>query len=230
MDELKRLHYEEYDRLLEDPVAILRPLLEDAEYMLERMQRRLEEYDGYRARIRSALQELDEEAETEAMGPEDALAFLKELVASSDRFARTDIGEIGEAAEAIRAVASAREHRMRANKELALSLNRLFLEINGSRAWILTEEETGSYKEAVRERYQSWLPPEPHRAFLLNRLAESTAEIQDASRPGGEPTVHFDDGGSIAMSQVRWDPAIRNFHPANHKPAPGGRLYRRATP
>ena len=35
---------------------------------------------------------------------------------------------------------------------------------------------------------------------------------------------------SIAMSQVRYDSEVENFHPANHKPAPGGRLYRRATP
>ena len=39
-----------------------------------------------------------------------------------------------------------------------------------------------------------------------------------------------EDGGSIAMSQVRYDATVRNFYPAGHKPAPGGRLYRRAVP
>lgn len=56
MDELQRLHYEEYDHVLENPPAILSPLLEYPQYMLVRMEERLREYDGYRARLHSTLQ------------------------------------------------------------------------------------------------------------------------------------------------------------------------------
>ena len=66
--------------------------------------------------------------------------------------------------------------------------------------------------------------------MLIDLLASSRAEIIDSQHPGGEPIIQFDDGGSIAMSQVRYDSEVENFHPANHKPAPGGRLYRRAIP
>jgi hypothetical protein len=161
---------------------------------------------------------------------EGAMASLKKIVESADRFAGTDIAKIGEAAEAVRSLASAQEHEMRANKELALELHRLFQDIKADRPWIMPEEETSSYLDGVRKENQSWLPPEPHSEFLLNRLAAATAVIVAAARPGGEPRINFEDGGLIAMSQVRWDPVISNFHPANYKPAPGSRDYRRASP
>jgi len=230
MDELKRLHYEEYERLLQDPAAAIGPLLEDAESMLVRMRERLGVYDAYRAKVRSALQEVDGVADDVIEKAEGAMASLKKIVESADRFAGTDVAKIGEAAEVVRSLASAQEHEMRANKELALELHRLFQDIKADRPWIMPEEETSSYLDGVRKEYQSWLPPEPHSEFLLNRLAAGTAVIVDAARPGGEPRINFQDGGFMAMSQVRWDPVVSNFHPANYKPAPGGRVYRRASP
>lgn len=230
MDELKRLHHEEYDHLLEDPPALVSPLLEDARYMLAHMGERLREYDGYRARLRSALQQVEAEANVDLVRAQDALAFFDKIVGSSDRYAATEVGTMAEAAEAIRSVASGLEHRLRVHMELALETHRLFQEMKGERPWVLAEEETGSYKEALEAKYQSWLPSEPHRALLLDMLATSGAGVREGPQPGSEPVIQFEDGGSIAMSQVRYDATVRNFYPAGHKPAPGGRLYRRAVP
>ena len=230
MDELKRLHYEEYQRVLNDPADVLSPLLRDAEFMLGRMGDRLERYDRFRSDVQSLLRQSQQTEPIATQQANDALDFLKQLVAASDGYEDTDVEAISKAAEDIRAVASEQEHRLRAHKELALKLYEMFLNVRGGRPWILADEETGSYKEALRKRYQSWLPPEPHGTMLLDRLAESGAVILDASQSDGEPEIQFEDGGSIAMSQVRWDSNVRNFHPANFTPGAGGREYRRTTP
>ncbi len=230
MDELKRLHYEEHDRVVADPDLALRPLLDDAQYMLARMQQRIGEYDDYQERVRSALQRLDDEPATETEPADQAIEYLSKLSASADGYGATDVGEIGGAAEAIRSVASSLEHVLRARMELALELNRLFVDIKRDRAWNVDGADTGSYKQSIEAKYQSWLPSEPHRTALMDYLAMSKAEIIESEQPGGDPMIQFDNGGAIAMSQVRYDTEVQNFHPANHRPAPGGRQYRRATP
>ena len=230
MDEFKRLHGEEYERVLEDPAALLPPLLEDARYMILRMQQRIGEYDDYRASVAAALRRLDEEPSTDTGPAERALALLDDLVQSQGDYAATGVSEIADLAEAIRSVASSLEHELRARMELALELHRLFLEIKRDRPWVLDDADTGSYKERMEAKYQSWLPSEPDRSVLLDRLATARAEVIESDQPGTEPMVQFDDGGSMAMSQVRYDTTVMNFHPANHKPAPGGRHYRRAMP
>lgn len=230
MDELKRLHHEENRRLEKDPTGILSPLLRDAEFMLGSMGDRLERYDRFRADVRSLLEQSEHTDPIATRKADDALEFLRQLVAAPDRYGSVDVEAISKAAEDIRAVATEQEHRLRAHKELALKLNELFLEVKGGRPWILADQEAESYKEGLRKHYQSWLPPEPHGAMLLDRLAESGAVVVEGSRSDGEPDIRFEDGGSIAMSQVRWDPNVRNFHPANFTPGAGGREYRRTTP
>ena len=230
MDELKRLQYEEREQVSTDPMEVVAPLLEDARYMLARMQQRIGEYDDYRARVRSALQRLDDAPGIDTGPAQQAMSFLDGLARSPDRYAETDVGEIGHAAEAIRSVASSLEHELRERMELALELHTLFQEIRRDRPWVLDDGGAGSYKERVEAKYQSWLPPEPHRSALLDRLASSRAEVIESGQPGGEPMIQFDDGGSMAMSQVRYDTEVQNFHPAGHMPAPGARQYRRATP
>ena len=230
MDELKRLHHEEYQRILKHPASLLDPLLRDAEFMLGSMGDRLERYDRFRADVRSLLERSQQFEPISTQQADDALDFLGQLVAASDGYEGADVEAINEAAEDIRAVATEQEHRLRAHKELALKLYDMFLDVKGGRPWILADHETGSYKEGLRKQYQSWLPPEPHGTMLLDRLAESGAVVVDGPRSDGEPDIKFEDGGSIAMSQVRWDPNVRNFHPANFTPGAGGRDYRRTTP
>ena len=158
MDEFKRLHGEEYERVLDDHSALLPPLLEDARYMLLRMQQRIGEYDDYRARVASALRRMDEEPPTDTGPAERALALLDNLARSQDDYAATGVPEIADLAEEIRSVASSLEHELRARMELALELHKLFIEIKRDRPWVLDDADTGSYKEQVEAKYQSWLP------------------------------------------------------------------------
>jgi len=230
MDELKRLHHEENRRLERDPAGIISPLLQDAEFMLGGMGVRLERYDRFRSDVRSLLEQSQQTEPVATKKADDALDFLKKLVAAPDEYTAADVEAINRAAEEIRAVATEQEHRLRAHKELALKLYEVFMDVKGGRPWILADQEAGSYKDGVRKQYQSWLPPEPHGAMLLDKLAESGAVIVEGSRSDGEPDIRFEDGGSIAMSQVRWNSNVRNFHPANFTPGPGGRDYRRTTP
>ena len=230
MDELKRLHHEEHETVTRDPIAVIKPLLEDAMYMLIGMQERIGEYDDYRNRVGAAMQRLEEEIRTVIDPAITAVKFMEDAMESNQRYGATDVADISNAAEAIRSVASSLEHELRARMELALEFNRLFLEIKRDRPWVLDGDDIDSYKGKVELDYQAWLPPEPYRTMLIDLLASSRAEIIDSQHPGGEPIIQFDDGGSIAMSQVRYDSEVENFHPANHKPAPGGRLYRRAIP
>ena len=230
MDELKRLHYEEHPRILEDPADVLNPLLRDAEFMLGSMGDRLERYDRFRADVRSLLEQSQQSELVATQQAGEALGFLRQLVAASDEYGSADVEAISKAAEEIRAVATEQEHRLRAHKEFALKLYEAFMDVKGGRPWILADQEAGSYKAGLRKQYQSWLPPEPHGTMLLDRLAESGAVVVEGSRSDGEPDIRFEDGGSIAMSQVRWDPNVRNFHPANFTPGAGGLDYRRTTP
>ena len=59
MDELKRLAVEEPGRLHDQPAAEVIPLLEDALYMIGRMEQRVHEYEVFRERLRDLLAQLD---------------------------------------------------------------------------------------------------------------------------------------------------------------------------
>jgi hypothetical protein len=183
MDELKRLLYEEYEKVSFKPKNFIKPLLEDALFMLGRMKERLQEYKDFRKKI-------------------------------------------GEAAEAIRAVAGTQEGGLRSYKDLSLKVYDYFREICGDRAWLISQTESRSFMERVRKKYQAWLPPQPHCDKLLERLKNSGAYVLKEIEVGEEPVVQFEDGGSIPMSQVRYDPNIKNFHPSSFKPASTGRKYR----
>ncbi len=135
-------------------------------------------------------------------------------------------GMMDEAAEAIRTVAGTQESRLRSFKDLALKVYSLFGEICGDRAWLIDEANSKSFIEKLKRKYQAWLPPQPHREMLLKFLQNSRAYVLKETEAGKEPVVQFEDGGSILMSQVRYDPKIQNFHPASFKPAPTGREYR----
>jgi len=121
-------------------------------------------------------------------------------------------------------VASDQEGRLRTCKELTLKIYDSFMKVKGNRGWLLEEGE--DLRENLEKKYQAWLPPGPHKEKILEFLVKSRAYVIEASRPGEQPTVQFEDGGLIPMSKVRWDPDIENFYPAGFKPSPTGRKYR----
>ena len=223
MDELKRLVHEEPERVAADPEGTIVPLVKDALFMLERMETRLSEYRRLREEVGSAVSQCEPVPKPDPKKVREALVRISDVLGSSGR--GPDVDTVDTLAEETRAVASAQEHRLRAQKDLALKLHDLFVRIKGSRPWILSEADAESHGEAIKKRYQAWLPPEPHSGELLGRLADSRASVVEDGGPDGEPMVQFMDGGAMRMSQVRWDPHVRNFHPAGFQPGPTGRDY-----
>ncbi|MCC6444493.1 MAG: hypothetical protein IT210_13690 [Armatimonadetes bacterium] len=225
MDELKRRLYEDYSALSDDPAGGLNSLLEDARFMLDRMQARLDEYRRFRDILQDLLIKMDQVEPVSAEPARKALGFLHTCAATPESFSDAEIADIARAAEDIRLVAATQEIRLRTFMDLALAVRGSFDAIRGNRPWVGSEAEAASLSESLARRFQAWLPPEPHRSRLLEFLAASRAVISE-NLPGEEPVVAFEDGGSILMSQVRWSEAIENFHPANTGPGPTGLRYR----
>ena len=230
MDELRRLVHEESERSSIEPERVIGPLLEDAFFMLRRMKKRLDEYDAFREEVREMLSNLDAVEVVDLDKAHNAIALIRTMAHSGEKLSNTHIRTIGELAEDIRSVASAQEHRLRSYKDLALKLHERFVAVQGNRAWVTREGEAESRVDAVKRRYQAWLPPERHGRMLLERIGDGKAHILDELLPDGQPVVQFTDGGNMAMSEIRWDPAIGNFHDASFKPAPTARKYRSNSP
>ena len=107
MDELKRLHHEEHETVTRDPIAVIKPLLEDAMYMLNGMQERIGEYDDYRNRVRAAMGRLEKEIRTVIDPAITAMKFMEDAMESNQRYGATDVADISNAAEAIQSNNSA---------------------------------------------------------------------------------------------------------------------------
>lgn len=219
IDELKRLLHEQDEKEASNRRDGMDSLLKDALFMLERMKGRLGEYKEFRKQIGQALSSLNQTEEVKTQKAEEAIASLHNCIQSKEVFEKTGLGKMDEAAESIRTVAGAQEDRLRRHKDLALKIEEYFQEICGDRPWLIKEADVPSFHERVRRKYQAWLPPKPHADMLLEFLQDSRAYVLDKEEAGQEPLIQFEDGGSITMSQVRYDAKIRNFHPASFRPA-----------
>lgn len=230
MDELKRLLREERQRVGADPDATVAPLLEDAVFMLGRMEKRADEYGRFRRQVRDVLSRLDAVEDVESRMARDAAGRIGELLTPGRDIPDDDADRIDDWAERIRDAANAHEHRLRHYKDLALQLHDQFHEIAGHRPWASPNADAESVVAEIERRAQAWLPPEPHRGKLLADIARGHAYVVDEPLPDGQPIVQFVDGGSMPMSQIRWNDAVENFHPASFPPGPTGRQYRDTTP
>ena len=218
VDEFKRRLHEDDESVASNPIDTLNPLLSDAEFMIGRMQERVDAYQAFKDSLREILSQLDDIDEVESGMGVEAIGVLHDSATSGESIARLDVEKMCELAEQVRTVAGAQEHYLRLHKDLALRANQAFVDLKGSRPWVTTEKDQSSLVESVRSQYQAWLPPEPHRDRLLNWLSRSRAHLPKETGPGGEPYVQFEDGGCILMSQVRWNEEIGNFQPASMNP------------
>jgi len=224
MDELKRLWEKERDKVFKSPENYVEPLLEDALFMLFRMDERLKEYRSFVEEVRGYIELMEKVEEADLGGAKKAVDLVRSYVKSITGPEEVKLEELNNAAESIRSVANDQEGRLRACKELALKIYDGFMKVKGNREWLLEEGE--DLKASLERKYQAWLPPEPHKGKILEFLVKSRAYVIEASGPEEQPTVQFEDGGLIPMSKVRWDPNIENFYPASFKPGPTGRKYR----
>jgi hypothetical protein len=224
IDELKRLLEEERDKVFKSPENYVEPLLDDALYMLFRMNKRLKEYRNFVEEVRECIKLMEKVEEADLEGAKESTDFIRSYVKSIKGPEGAEFKKLDNMAEAIRSVANDQEGRLRKCKELALKIYASFMKVKGNRGWLLEEGE--NLKENLEKKYQAWLPPEPHKEKILEFLVKSRAYVIEASRLGEEPRVQFEDGGLILMSKVRWDLDIENFYLAGFKPSPSGRKYR----
>ena len=231
VDELKRLLREGQDgpdgRSLR--VALER-LLDDAAFMLRRMGSRIEEYGAFRDELQGIVDRLAQIEAVDTRPAAEAIASLRERVRVVEQSKTAGVRDMAALAEAVRAVANAHEHCLRRHKELALATHEVFAEVQGERPWLVTEDAKPTAVGSIRKRYQAWLPPGPHGDRLVDWLSRSRVHVLDEPGPDGEPRVQFEDGGCMAMSQVRWDSDVENFHPASFRPGATGRRYRGTQP
>ena len=58
-------------------------------------------------------------------------------------------------------------------------------------------------KQEIIERWGDWLPPDPHRQWVLDQTVKGRASIIQPD-PNGPPLMLHEDGGSMVLSDVRW--------------------------
>lgn len=232
-DELKRLLYEEPERISSEP-DILRELVTDQLYMLDRMELRLRDYREFCSdveRLHRALEAIEQPRRPEA---DQAAGALQPLLKNAHHLSDDEIAAIVNHAEQIRSVAGHLEQILRAHMDIALALPDAYQRARGDRPW----PETGTKAEAVPAKdrpvpktWEAWLPPEPHRGRLVDFLGNSRAYViwpdGSSNDRGTEPLVQFEDGGLMPMSDVRWSEKVRNFYPAlKGEPRAGAKRYR----
>lgn len=156
IDELKRL-LEVGDKVFESPEDYVEPLLEDALFMLLRMNGRLKEYRSFAEEVRRCIELMEKVEEADLEGAKKAVDFIRSYVKSAKGPEGTELEKLDHAAESIRSVANDQEGRLRTCKELALKIYDGFMKIKGNREWLLEEGE--KMKENLEKKYQAWLPP-----------------------------------------------------------------------
>lgn len=213
VDEFRRLLRGGRTRGPRDLQAAMACLLDDAAFMLGRMAQRRAEYQAFRDGLREVLDRLERIEAVDTSPAEEATAILQARAQSGAPCENADPEGMGKLAERIRDAANAQEHTLRTFKGLVLEVYDLFVQAKGSRPWLLTEDGKPSLTGGFAREHQAWLPPEPHRGILLDWLSRARAHVPEERGHGGEPSVQFEDGGCMAMSQVRWDPEVENFRP-----------------
>lgn len=243
-DELKRL-------LIEEPAAAnsaegratLRGLVDDAQYMLARMEVRLREYQAFRDELAAIVAQMREIAEPRL---HDSTQEGETLRALLQREGPLPADELIQRAEAVRQVANDMEGALRRHKVATIAAGRAYLALKGARGWddgATAEAGTAGSTNGAEPRpapplppsVEAWLPPSPHRELIVDWLGRGRAallsEEEVASYPvgpqGREPLVQFEDGGVMPLRVVRWSEEVRNFYPLGATPHPRGRMYRR---
>ncbi len=218
VDELKR-------RLNEEAKAVspetLMGFVQDCAAMLERMEVRLGEFRAFRegmTRLLDQMGEIGDSRRPYALRVAEEMA--RRLTGGSDLNAE-DVERLSDRAEEVRRVAGEMEQMLRRFKETAIRAGRLYREIEGGRGW----DREGAEVAGMDERLAAWLPPAPHREYILDWLKKGRAHLLPAVE-GEPPVVQFEDGGLIVLSAVRYSEEIANFVPASFNPNPRAQLYR----
>lgn len=141
VDEFKGLLADHPQLLAREPRRFHK-LVDDALYMISRMDRRMSEYQQF-------LQQLAAVAAQTMQTPDlqrahDAREVLRKKVDVAAGGAAADIEEMDELVEQVRQVASDQEDALRCYKQVAVSVGALYREIKGARNWQEDERKADS--------------------------------------------------------------------------------------
>jgi hypothetical protein len=246
-DELKRFLAEEPElAATAEGRATLRSLVDDASYMLGRMEVRLREYQAFRDELGRLVQAM---RQIEASRLHDSTREAERLHEILGRAGALPVEEVFDRAEAIRQVANDMEGALRRHKEAVIAAGRAYLRVKGPRDWedgsrdgprggaagAVPVAEPAAPQAPPPGVPEAWLPPSPHREIIVEWLRKGRAALlpdeEVAALPPGpqgrEPLVQFEDGGVMPLRAVRWSPELRNFYPLGTAPHPRGLLYRK---
>lgn len=135
IDELKKLLAEKPEMAQSDPDRLFE-LIDDACYMLSRMQRRREKYREFADAVKSVSERLDQIA-----GPDTEDAFqkadeLRNVLRNEPEKVTEKLKYLHKLTEGVRDVANSMEDEaLYAYRDLAIELGKLYAEIKGSRKW-----------------------------------------------------------------------------------------------
>ncbi len=135
INELRKLLSEKPEMVQSDPDRLFE-LMDDACYMLSRMQRRREKYDEFRAAVNSVSERLNQ-----IVGPETEVAHQKAdefrgLLRENPEKVAGKLQHLIELSEGVRAVANRMEKEvLYAYRDLAIELGETYAQIRGSRKW-----------------------------------------------------------------------------------------------
>ena len=220
IDELRRMLSS--SRLEPHETEEIRGLVQDALYMIGRMEDRLREYERFRERLKLILEEALKIKAPETKKAEESAEKIYKWI--SRGMPKSRLEEILETAEEIRRIADELESSLRAYKERCLDLIELYGKVKGLRDWGKDEKKRIGKPlpilmplEKILESIQEWLPPEPHRTKILEFIKAGRAHLLPKKRRQ-QPIVQFEDGGSIPLHKVRYSERIKNFYHADNPP------------
>ena len=135
IDELRKLLEEKPETVQSDPERLFE-LIDDACYMLSRMQRRREKYKEFADGVKSASERLNQ-----IVGPDTEVAYQKadefrDVLRNESEEAAKKAPRLCELAEGVRDVANRMEKEaLYAYRDLAIELGEIYAQIKGSRKW-----------------------------------------------------------------------------------------------
>ena len=135
MDELKKLLVEKPEMAQSDPGRLFE-LIDDACYMLSRMQRRHEKYRGFADAVKSVSERLDQIAGPDTEDAYKKAGELRDALRNGPEKVAEKLHYLCELAEGVRDVANRMEKEvLYAYRDLAIELGELYTRIRGSRKW-----------------------------------------------------------------------------------------------
>lgn len=221
IDELKRMLHEEPDAGLKTDTLV--SFVEDCLYMIDRMERRLNEFQEFGQRAARLVERIDLIPDSRRDQAREVAGKMLRRFREQKPFADDEVTTLCVQAEQVRDVAGELEQLLRRFKEAAMELGALYRKVEGGRGW--DRDSRDAEQAGLEAQLAAWLPPSPHREKILDFLRRDRAILLPTA--GDEvPLVQFEDGGVIALTSVRWSDAVSNFVPASFDPSPNALRYR----